>query len=60
MNFGGAMPGGGDFAYSGLSMQGIKDGKIAAMKVDEARHSRSDTQPAGGKSHRQSRKPRLL
>ena len=34
MNFGGATPGGGDFAYSGLSMQGIKDGKIAAMKAD--------------------------
>jgi len=34
MNFGAATPGGGDFAYSGLSMQGIKDGKIAAMKAD--------------------------
>ena len=32
---GGAMPTGGDFTYSGLSkFQGIKDGKIAAMKVD--------------------------
>jgi hypothetical protein len=35
MNFGAAAPGGGDFAYSGLSMQGIKDGKIAAVKADE-------------------------
>jgi hypothetical protein len=34
MNFGAATPGGGEFAYSGLSMQGIKDGKIAAMKAD--------------------------
>jgi hypothetical protein len=34
MNFGAATPGGGDFAYSGLSMQGIKDGKITAMKAD--------------------------
>jgi len=34
MNFGGTMPGGGDAAYSGFAMQGIKDGKIASMKVD--------------------------
>lgn len=34
MNFGAAMPGGGDFAYSGLAMQGIKEGKIATMKAD--------------------------
>ena len=34
MNFGAATPGGGEFAYSGLAMQGIKDGKIAIMKVD--------------------------
>jgi hypothetical protein len=34
IDFGGAMPGGGDFAYSGLAMQGINDGKIAGMKVD--------------------------
>ena len=34
MNFGGTMPGGGDVAYSGFAMQGIKDGKIASMKVD--------------------------
>jgi hypothetical protein len=36
MNFEGAVPGGGagDFTYSGVSMQGIKDGKIAVMKAD--------------------------
>jgi len=34
MNFGGTMPGGGDVAYSGFAMQGIKDGKIATSKVD--------------------------
>jgi hypothetical protein len=34
MNFGAATSGGGDFAYSGLSMHGIKDGKIAAMTAD--------------------------
>lgn len=33
-NFGGATPGEGDFTYSGLSMQGINDGKIAALKAD--------------------------
>ena len=34
MNFGAATPGGGDVTYSGLAMEGIKDGKIASMKVD--------------------------
>ena len=34
VNLGAATPGGGDFAYSGLSMQGIKDGKISASRVD--------------------------
>ncbi len=34
MKFGGVVPAGGDFTYSGLSMQGIKDGKIAVMKAD--------------------------
>jgi hypothetical protein len=34
MSFGAATPGGGEFAYSGLAMQGIKDGKIATSKVD--------------------------
>jgi len=31
---GAATPGGGDFSYSGFSMQGIKDGKIDVAKVD--------------------------
>jgi hypothetical protein len=34
MNFGAATPGGGEFTYSGFAMQGIKDGKIDATKVD--------------------------
>jgi hypothetical protein len=34
MNFGGATPGGGSATYSGLSMQGVRDGKIAAMKAE--------------------------
>lgn len=34
VNFGAAGVGGGDFAYSGLSMQGIKDGKVDATKID--------------------------
>jgi len=34
MNLGAATPGGGEFAYSGLAMQGIKDGKIDVTKVD--------------------------
>jgi hypothetical protein len=34
MNFGTGTPGGGDAAYSGLAMQGIKDGKIATIKAD--------------------------
>ncbi|HEX9472308.1 MAG TPA: hypothetical protein VF957_22510 [Bradyrhizobium sp.] len=34
MKFGTAPPDGGDVAYSGLAMQGIKDGKIATMKAD--------------------------
>lgn len=34
MNLGAATPGGGDFSYSGFSMQGIKDGKIDVAKVD--------------------------
>jgi hypothetical protein len=34
MKFGAATSGTGEFAYSGLAMQGIKDGKIATMKVD--------------------------
>ena len=46
MNFGGAMPSGGDFSYSGLSMQGIKEGKIAVMKTDGIAFTVS-TQQAG-------------
>jgi hypothetical protein len=38
MKFSAAIPGGGggggDFAYSGLAMEGIKDGKIASIKTD--------------------------
>ena len=34
INSGVATPGGGEVAYTGFAMQGIKDGKIASMKVD--------------------------
>jgi hypothetical protein len=34
MNFGAATPGGGEFAYSGFAMRGIKHGKIDVTKVD--------------------------
>jgi hypothetical protein len=34
VNSGAATAGGGDVAYSGLAMQGIKDGKIASTKID--------------------------
>ncbi|HEY0912912.1 MAG TPA: hypothetical protein VGD75_22035 [Bradyrhizobium sp.] len=34
MKFGAATPGDGEVAYSGLAMQGIKNGKIANMKAD--------------------------
>jgi hypothetical protein len=34
MKFGAATPGGGEFAYSGLAMEGIKDGKIVSTKTD--------------------------
>jgi hypothetical protein len=34
MNFGAAAPGGGEFAYTGFAMQGIKNGKIDVTKVD--------------------------
>jgi hypothetical protein len=39
-------PHGGDFAYSHLAMQGIKDGKIDVVKVDGIVFS-VDTQQAG-------------
>jgi hypothetical protein len=45
-NFGAATLGGGDVTYSGLSIQGIKDGKIAAVKVDGLVFN-FDTQQAG-------------
>ena len=34
INSGAATPGGGEVAYTGLAMQGIKDGKIASTKID--------------------------
>ena len=34
INSGSATPGGGEVAYSSLTMQGIKDGKVASLKID--------------------------
>ena len=34
INSGSATLGGGEVAYSGLAMQGIKDGKVASLKID--------------------------
>jgi hypothetical protein len=34
INSGSATPGGGEVAYSGLAMQGVKDGKVASLKID--------------------------
>jgi len=34
INSGSATPGGGEVAYSSLAMQGIKDGKVASLKID--------------------------
>ena len=34
INSGSATPGGGEVAYSSLAMQGIKDGKVASLKLD--------------------------
>jgi hypothetical protein len=34
VNSGSATPGGGEVAYSSLAMQGIKDGKVASLKID--------------------------
>jgi len=48
MNQGAATPGGGEVTYSGLAIQGIKDGKIASMKVDGVVFT-VNVQPAGGK-----------
>jgi hypothetical protein len=46
INFSAATPGGGDLAYSGLTIQNVKDGKIASMKVDALVFS-MNMQPAG-------------
>jgi hypothetical protein len=46
INSGVATPGGGEVAYSGFAMQGIKDGKIASMKIDGVVFT-ANTQPAG-------------
>ena len=48
INSGVATPGGGEVAYTGLAMQGIKDGKIASTKIDGVVFT-VNTQPAGGK-----------
>ena len=49
-NFGAAAPGGGEIAYSGLAVQGIKDGKIASSKVEGIIFS--FTTQAAGKTER--------
>jgi hypothetical protein len=46
VNSGAATAGGGDVAYSGLAMQGIKDGKIASTKIDGVVFT-VNAQPAG-------------
>ena len=46
VNSGAATAGGGDVAYSGLAMQGIKDGKIASTKIDGVIFT-VNAQPAG-------------
>ena len=46
MNQGTATPGGGEVAYTGLAIHGIKDGKIASTKIDGVVFS-ANTQPAG-------------
>jgi len=48
MNQGAATPGGGEFAYSGLAIQGIKDGKIANTKMERVVFT-INTQPPTGK-----------
>jgi hypothetical protein len=48
---GAAMPGGGDFAYSGVAIQGINGGKIASMKVDGFTFAVS-MQPPKGKAEK--------
>jgi hypothetical protein len=46
VNFGAAMTGAGDIVYSGLALYDVKNGKIAAMKVDRAVFT-ADTQQTG-------------
>ena len=46
MNQGVATPGSGEVSYTGLAIQGIKDGKIASTKVDAVVFT-VNTQPAG-------------
>lgn len=46
MNQGAATPGGGEVAYSGVAIQGIKDGKIASTKIDAVVFT-VNTQPKG-------------
>jgi len=48
MNQGAATPGGGEVAYSGLTIQGIKDGKIANTRIDNVVFT-TTTQPPTGK-----------
>ena len=48
INSGVATPGGGEVAYTGLAMQGIKDGKVASTKIDGVVFT-VNAQPAGGK-----------
>jgi len=48
MNQGAATPGSGEVAYTGLAIQGIKDGKIASTKIGGVVFTVT-IQPAGGK-----------
>jgi hypothetical protein len=48
INSGVAAPGGGEVAYTGFAIQGIKDGKIASTKIDGVVFT-VNIQPAGGK-----------
>ena len=51
MNQGTATPGGGEFAYTGLAIEGIKDGRIANAKVQRAVFT-LNAQPPTGKPER--------
>ena len=48
INSGVAAPGGGEVAYTGFAMQGIKDGKIASTRIDGVTFT-VNVQPVGGK-----------